>query len=56
MSLLDLLKATVILGLVAFLIYSYPVLGQGMVIGVLGILWLCYARKTLLTFRRKWVA
>lgn len=55
MSVLDLAKVTVIFGLLSFLIYSWPPLGQGMVIGVLGLLWLCYAWKAALTLRRRWV-
>jgi hypothetical protein len=53
MSVLDLFKATVICGLVAFLFYSYPVLGQALVITLLGLLWLSYLRKTILTLRQK---
>ena len=53
MNLLDLIKATVICGGVAFLFYSFPVLGQILVIGVLSMLWLSYARKTLASLRRR---
>lgn len=53
MSVLDLTKATVICGGVAFLFYSFPILGQILVIALLTLLWLSYARKTILTFRRR---
>lgn len=53
MNMLDLIKATVICGITAFLIYSYPVIGQVVIIGILSLLWLSYARKTLVgIFRR----
>ena len=52
MNLLDLLKATIICGLLAFLIYSYPVLGQVVIIGFLGLLWLAYAHRTIAALRR----
>jgi uncharacterized membrane protein YesL len=51
MSLLDLIKATIVCGGVAFLFYSFPVLGQIMAITVLSLLWLSYARKTLVRAR-----
>lgn len=47
MTMLDLAKATLVCGGGSFLIYSFPVLGQIIVIGVLGLLWLLYARKAL---------
>jgi hypothetical protein len=53
MSVLDLTKATVIFGVVAFLFYSFPVLGQILVITLLSLLWLSYARKALLALRRR---
>jgi hypothetical protein len=52
MSMFDLTKATIVCGGVAFLFYSYPVLGQIMAIALLSALWLGYARKTILTLRR----
>jgi uncharacterized membrane protein YesL len=51
MSLLDLIKATIVCGGVAFLFYSFPVLGQIMAITVLSLLWLSYARKTVVRAR-----
>ncbi len=53
MTILDLLKATVICGAIAFLIYSFPIVGQVLLIGFLGILWLSYARKTIVGLRRR---
>lgn len=51
MCLLDLIKATVGCGGVAFLFYSFPILGQILSIAVLTLLWLSYARKTLRRLR-----
>ena len=56
MNLLDLIKATVGCGGVAFLFFSFPVLGQSVAILILTLLWLSYARKTYRTLRRKWTA
>jgi hypothetical protein len=53
MSILDLTKATVICGGVAFLIYSFPLLSQILTIGLLGVLWLSYAHRTIINWRRK---
>ncbi len=53
MNVLDLLKATIICGLSAFLIYSFPVLGQVVIIGVLSLLWLSYAHRTLAKLLRR---
>ncbi len=47
MNVLDLIKATIACGGIAYLIYSYPVLSQVVIIGVLSLLWLAYAHKTL---------
>lgn len=53
MTIFDLIKATVVCGLIAFLIYSYPVLGQIVLIGFLSLLWLVYAHKTIANLRRR---
>jgi hypothetical protein len=53
MTIFDLIKATVVCGLIAFLIYSYPVLGQIVLIGFLSLLWLVYAHKTIAHLRRR---
>jgi len=49
---MDLIKATIVCGGVAFLFYSFAVLGQAMAIAILSVLWLSYARKTILSLRR----
>jgi uncharacterized membrane protein YesL len=56
MSLVDLIKATLVCGIVAFLFYSFPVLGQIVAIAVLSLLWLSYARKTLVSRRARRLA
>ncbi len=53
MNMLDLAKATVVCGGLGFLTYSFPVLGQALVLGVLGLLWLAYARTALQHLRRR---
>lgn len=53
MSILDLLKATLVCGGGSYLIYSYPLLGQIILIAVLGLLWLCYARSVLGRLRHR---
>ncbi len=52
-TVLDLAKATVVCGSLSYLTYSYAVLGQAAVIGVLGLLWLFYARETVEYLRRR---
>ncbi len=53
MTMLDLIKATVICGSTAFLIYSFPLLSQIVVIAVLSLLWLLYLQQTWMTLRRR---
>jgi hypothetical protein len=53
MTILDLIKATLICGAFAYLIYSFPLLGQIVLIGFLGLLWLSYARKTIASLLRR---
>lgn len=53
MHLLDLIKATVICGVTAFLIYTYPTLSQVVIIGALTLLWLSYAYRTLINVLRR---
>jgi hypothetical protein len=53
MTVLDLVKATIICGLLAFVIYSFPVVGQVTLIGFLTVLWLLYAHKTIATILRR---
>lgn len=52
MSVRDLIKATVVCGLSAFFVYSYPVVGQVVIIGGLSLLWLSYAFNVVRTLRR----
>ena len=53
MRLWDLIKATVVCGGVAFLVYSFPVLSQAVIIGLLTLMWLSCAHQTVQTIRRK---
>ncbi len=53
MSMMDFMKATVVCGGLGFLIYSFPVLGQALLLAFLGMLWLLYAHKTVQTLRRR---
>lgn len=46
MNVLDLIKATIACGLSAFLIYTFPVISQVVIIGLLSLLWLSYAHRT----------
>jgi hypothetical protein len=52
MSVRDLIKATVVCGLSAFFVYSYPILGQVVLIGGLSLVWLSYAYKVIRAHRR----
>jgi len=53
MSMLDLLKATIVCGGISFLVYSFPVVGQIVIIGLLGLAWLTYAGKAIRTLAGK---
>lgn len=53
MSVLDFTKATVVCGLAAYLIYTFPVLSQALIISLLSVMWLLYARKMLQRLRRR---
>jgi cell division protein FtsW (lipid II flippase) len=53
MTIFDLIKATVVCGLIAFLIYSYPLVGQIVLISFLSLLWLFYAHRTISHLRRR---
>jgi uncharacterized membrane protein YesL len=53
MSVSDLIKATVVCGAIAYLVYSYPILGQIVIIGLLSLMWFSCAHQTLRTLRRK---
>ena len=56
MSFVDLTKATVVCGGVAFLFFNWPVLGQALMIAVCSVLWLSYLRKVVLAYRRRRIA
>ena len=53
MNVLDLIKATIGCGASAYLIYNFAVIGQVVIIGLLSLLWLAYALRTLATIRRR---
>jgi hypothetical protein len=53
MTILDLTKATMVCGGGTFLVYTFPILGQVLMIGLLVLLWLVYARQALLKLRRR---
>jgi hypothetical protein len=53
MSVLDLIKATVICGGLAWLFFNFAVLGQIAAIAVMSTLWLSYLRKTVIALRRR---
>ncbi len=53
MNVVDLIKATIACGLSAFLIYSFPVIGQVVIITLLSLMWLAYAHKALANLRRR---
>ncbi len=53
MSFIDLTKATVICGGIAFLIYTFPVVAQVLIISLLSLLWLSYAHKTVVRWLRR---
>jgi hypothetical protein len=44
---IDFTKATAACALVAYCVYEYPALGQGIIIGLLGLLWLSYLYSTI---------
>jgi len=53
MDLVDLIKATLLCGAMAFVCYSFPVVGQAMIIGCLALIWLGYVRATIMRLRRR---
>lgn len=53
MDVLDLIKATIVCGIIAFLCYSYPVLGQAVIIGALALVWLGYVHRAVAKLRRR---
>ena len=53
MGIVDLAKATVICAGGSALVYSFPKLGQALIISLLGLLWLMYARAAVLSWKRR---
>ena len=53
MSILDLAKATVVCGGVSFLIYTFPLISQSLIIGLLTVVWLSYAQKLIRKLARR---
>jgi hypothetical protein len=53
MNAFDVIKATLVCGMLAFLVYSFPVIGQVVIIGVLGLVWLSYVLKAVQAVDRK---
>ncbi len=51
MNVVDLLKATIGCGLLAYVVYTVPQVSQGLIIGLLTLLWLLYAHKVLIRRR-----
>ena len=47
MRLSDLVKATLVCGGVSFMVYSFPVVSQVAIIGLLSLLWISCAHQTL---------
>lgn len=53
MNLLDLIKATIVCGLLAFFCYSYPGFCRVVMIALLSLVWLGYAHKTVMRLRHR---
>lgn len=53
MKLSELIKATVVCGSMAYLVFSYPVIGQVVIIGLLALAWFACAHQTLKSLGRK---
>jgi uncharacterized membrane protein YesL len=49
----ELIKATIVCGGIAFLIYSVPQISQAIMIGLLAFLWSSCAHRTVAGLRRK---
>lgn len=52
MTLLDLIKATIACGGLAFVVYSYPALSQALIIGLLTLMWFSCAHQVIKSTRR----
>lgn len=53
MKVSDLIKATLVCGGLAYLVYSFPVLSQAIFIAVLTLMWLACAHQTMQGLRRR---
>ena len=53
MSVLDLIKATIACAGLAYLVYTFPVIGQITIIGLLTLLWLSYAHRAFRSLRQR---
>ena len=53
MTVVDLIKATIACGGIAFLIYSVPQVSQALIIGLLSLVWLSYAYRTVTKLMRR---
>ena len=53
MNLFDLAKATVVCGGVSFIVYTFPAISQGLIIGLLTVVWVSYAQKLIRRFVRR---
>jgi hypothetical protein len=53
MNAVDLVKATLVCGAVAGLVFRYPAIGQVAMIAGLTLIWLSYAYKTIQTRRHR---
>ncbi len=53
MTIIDLTKATVVCGGASYLVYSFPLVGQVLVMALLGVLWLLYAREAVQRLRTR---
>lgn len=53
MTIIDLTKATVVCGGASYLVYAFPLVGQVLVMALLGVLWLLYAREAVQRLRTR---
>ena len=53
MNIIDLAKATVVCGGVSFLVFTFPFISQGLIIGLLTVVWVSYAQKLIKNFVRR---
>lgn len=52
MTIWDLVKATIVCGGLAFVVYSYPALSQAIIIGLLTLMWFSCAHQVVKSARR----